>query len=49
MDLLNDQRSLNNTGKLLRHAETGQGMEELFVMLFDNYCERFGFMAMKLY
>lgn len=48
MDLLNEQRSLNHTGKLLRHADNGQGMEELFVMLFDNYCECSGFVAMQL-
>ncbi|KAF9525947.1 Dbl domain-containing protein [Crepidotus variabilis] len=40
MDLLNDQRSLIYTGKLLRQPESGlewNGWTELFVMLFDNY------------
>jgi len=36
MDLLNEQRSLIHTGKLLRQPEVGS--EEFFVMLFDNYC-----------
>lgn len=39
MDLLNDQRSLIYTGKLLRQPESGEwhGWTDLFVMLFDNY------------
>ncbi|TFK39736.1 CNH domain-containing protein [Crucibulum laeve] len=39
MDLLNEQRSLIHTGKLLRQPEGGlnSGWSELFVMLFDNY------------
>lgn len=40
MDLLNEQRSLIHVGKVLRQPETGfDGWGELFVMLFDNYCE----------
>lgn len=42
MDLLNEQRSLIHTGKLFRQPEGGlewSGWTELFVMLFDNYCE----------
>ncbi|KIK80164.1 hypothetical protein PAXRUDRAFT_159376 [Paxillus rubicundulus Ve08.2h10] len=40
MDLLNENRSLIHTGKLLRQPETGfewNGWTELFVLLFDNY------------
>ncbi|KIM44432.1 hypothetical protein M413DRAFT_442414 [Hebeloma cylindrosporum] len=37
MDLLNEQRSLIHTGKLLRQPEGGS--EEFFVMLFDNYLD----------
>ncbi|KAJ3510704.1 hypothetical protein NLJ89_g4518 [Agrocybe chaxingu] len=40
MDLLNEQRSLIHTGKLLRQPDSGlewSGWTELFVMLFDNY------------
>lgn len=37
MDLLNEQRSLIHTGKLLRQPEGGS--DEFFVILFDNYCE----------
>ncbi|KAF8892159.1 Dbl-like domain-containing protein [Infundibulicybe gibba] len=40
MDLLNEQRSLIHTGKLLRQPESGlewNGWSELFVLLFDNY------------
>lgn len=37
MDLLNEERSLIHTGKLLRQPD-GLDREELFVMLFDNYC-----------
>ncbi|KAF8159386.1 CNH domain-containing protein [Crassisporium funariophilum] len=40
MDLLNEQRSLIHTGKLLRQPESGlewNGWGELFIMLFDNY------------
>ena len=36
MDLLNEQRSLIHTGKLLRQPDGVA--DELFVMLFDNYC-----------
>jgi len=42
MDLLNEQRSLILTGKLLRQPDGGlewSGWTELFVMLFDNYCK----------
>jgi len=35
MDLLNEQRSLIHTGKLLLQPEVGS--DEYFVMLFDNY------------
>ncbi|KAF4610695.1 hypothetical protein D9613_007108 [Agrocybe pediades] len=35
MDLLNEQRSLIHTGRLIRQSE--QERDELFVMLFDNY------------
>ena len=40
MDLLDENRSLIHTGKLLRQPETGfewNGWGELFVLLFDNY------------
>ena len=40
MDLLNENRSLMHTGKLLRQPDTGfewSGWTELFVLLFDNY------------
>ncbi|KAF9269276.1 Dbl domain-containing protein [Marasmius fiardii PR-910] len=38
MDLLNENRSLIHTGKLLRQPEGGlNGWSELFVLLFDNY------------
>lgn len=45
MDLLNENRSLMHTGKLLRQPDTGfewNGWTELFVLLFDNYreCQR---------
>ncbi len=42
MDLLNENRSLIHTGKLLRQPDTGfewNGWTELFVLLFDNYRE----------
>src|SRR5688572_26023491 len=40
MDLLNEQRSLIHTGRLLRQPEAGwDSWGELFVLLFDNYCE----------
>jgi len=42
MDLLNENRSLIHAGKLLRQPDTGfewSGWTELFVLLFDNYCE----------
>ena len=42
MDLLADNRSLIYTGKLLRQPDNGfewSGWSELFVLLFDNYCE----------
>jgi hypothetical protein len=42
MDLLNENRTLIYTGKLLRQPETGfewSGLSELFVLLFDNYRE----------
>lgn len=41
MDLLNEQRSLVWAGKLLRQPERGLELQwsELFVLLFDNYCE----------
>jgi len=40
MDLLNEDRSLIHTGKLLRQPDTGfgwSGWTELLVLLFDNY------------
>lgn len=40
MDLLNENRSLIHSGKLLRQPESGlewNGWSELFVLLFDNY------------
>lgn len=40
MDLLNENRSLVHSGKLLRQPESGlewNGWSELFVLLFDNY------------
>lgn len=40
MDLLNENRSLIHTGKLLRQPDSGfewSGWTELFVLLFDNY------------
>jgi len=36
MDLLNEHRSLIHTGKVLRQPDGVA--DELFVMLFDNYC-----------
>lgn len=42
MDLLNENRSLIYTGKLLRQPDSGlewNGWSELFVLLFDNYSE----------
>lgn len=42
MDLLDENRSLIHTCKLLRQPETGfewSGWSELFVLLFDNYRE----------
>ena len=44
MDLLAEDRFLIHTGKLLRHPDTGfdwSSWSELFVLLFDNYCESF--------
>ncbi|KAG6901533.1 hypothetical protein C0995_010832 [Termitomyces sp. Mi166 len=46
MDLLNPNRSLVHSGKLLRQPESGlewNGWSELFVLLFDNYSESAGF------
>ncbi|KZT00585.1 Dbl domain-containing protein [Laetiporus sulphureus 93-53] len=40
MDLLNENRSLIHSGRLLRQPDTGfewNGWTELFVLLFDNY------------
>ena len=39
MDLLDENRSLIHSGKLLRQPDTGEwsGWTELFVLLFDNY------------
>jgi hypothetical protein len=40
MDLLNQNRSLIHSGKLLRQPDSGlewHGWSELFVLLFDNY------------
>ena len=40
MDLLNENRSLIHTGKLLRPPDSNLewgGWTELFVLLFDNY------------
>jgi hypothetical protein len=42
MDLLDQNRSLIHSGKLLRQPESGlewNGWSELFVLLFDNYCK----------
>ena len=40
MDLLNEQRSLVHSGKLLRQPEGGlTTWVEIFVLLFDNYCK----------
>ena len=42
MDLLDQNRSLIHSGKLLRQPEGGlewNGWSELFVLLFDNYCK----------
>lgn len=40
MDLLNAQRSLVHSGKLLRHPEGSlTTWTEVFVLLFDNYGE----------
>jgi hypothetical protein len=41
LDLLNENRSLIHAGKVLRHPETGFEWSELFVLVFDNYCEPF--------
>ena len=44
MDLLNENRSLIHTGKLLRQPDSGfewSGWTELFVLLFDNYRKLF--------
>ena len=41
LDLLNENRSLIHTGKLFRQPEGGSASmkwNELFVLLFDNYC-----------
>lgn len=38
MDLLNENRSLIHTGKLLRQPDSSfENWTELFVLLFDNY------------
>jgi hypothetical protein len=37
MDLLNEQRSLIHSGKLLLQPKVGS--DEYFVLLFDNYCK----------
>ena len=40
MDLLDENRSLIHSGKLLRQPESGlewSGLSELYVLLFDNY------------
>ncbi len=40
MDLLDENRSLIHSGKLLRQPDSGlewNGWSELFVLLFDNY------------
>ncbi len=40
MDLLNEQRSLVHSGKLLRQPEGSlTTWMEVYVLLFDNYCE----------
>lgn len=42
MDLLDEKRQLVHSGKLLRQPDGGlewSGWSELFVLLFDNYCE----------
>lgn len=51
MDLLDENRSLIHTGKLLRQPETGfewNGWSELFVLLFDNYRTLFQFISVCL-
>ena len=50
MDLLAKNRSLIHTGKLLRQPDTPfqwSGWSELFVLLFDNYCESFELERLK--
>lgn len=38
MDLLDENRSLIHTGKLIRQPENEwNGWQELYVILFDNY------------
>ncbi|KAJ7623723.1 signal transducer [Roridomyces roridus] len=37
MDLLDENRSLIHSGKLLRQPENGRTWNELYVLLFDNY------------
>lgn len=42
MDLLDQNRSLIHSGKLLRQPDSGlewNGWSELHVLLFDNYCK----------
>ena len=40
MDLLNEQRSIVHSGKLLRQPDSSlNNWIEVFVLLFDNYCE----------
>src|SRR4051794_26616123 len=51
MDLLNENRSLIYTGKLLRQPDNGlewNGWSELFVLLFDNYSKSFFFVFILL-
>jgi RHO1 GDP-GTP exchange protein 1/2 len=52
MDLLDENRALIHTGKLLRQPETGfewNGWSELFVLLFDNYREAYHNSLILLY
>lgn len=53
MDLLDENRSLIHTGKLLRQPDSGlewNGWSELFVLLFDNYraYESFSYLSRRL-
>lgn len=52
MDLLDENRQLIHTGKLLRQPDTGfewNGWTELFVLLFDNYRKSFISSGIRIY